>query len=80
MLSSMLYPLICIIIPIITSGLDEQSEAPHKQRGTWMVGQITVGDADVTRGSNPRWEWIKDQDSLPHVGRSLSSTLVLIPR
>lgn len=79
MLSSVLYPLICIMTPIISAGLDEQSEAPHKQRGTWIAGQLTRGDADVTSSSDPRWEWIKDQDSLPHVGVSLFSTLVLIP-
>lgn len=44
-----------------------------------IAGQITRGDADVPSSSNPRWECIKDQDYLPHIGTSLSSTLVLIP-
>jgi len=36
-------------------------------------------DADVATSLNPRWEWSKDQYSLPHAGRSLSSSSVLIP-
>lgn len=43
MLSSVLYHLICIMTSTISAGLDEWSEVPHNQKGTWIAGRITGG-------------------------------------
>lgn len=53
MLSSVLYHLVCIMTPTISAGLDEWSEVPHNQRGTWIARRITRGDAEVATSSDP---------------------------